>query len=284
MKNNGLFLSAIVITVLSLFNSCKKESSSSIKTQSYVPPTISLTNLSAKDSVYSGESCTISGVAGTTGKLRMIQFFRSFPYNGGESEVEVANARITKFSVDSTANFAVVIINIKNATKFSVKVTDENGQATSAVVSISLRKSNIYSYPGCMLGGWDSNYGSCLDVDTGIAYGGSAVENPTLRPLVDVFFDDSKLGNVDLDSMYYGYNRLSDSGIRYAKTTFTSASFDAMKVDDYFKDLVATLPIITIKLNDVVFFKAKSGKKGLLRVSVLTFPTGDLVLDEKIQK
>lgn len=276
MKKNSLFLCAILIAVISLLNSCEK---------SNVALTIALTNQSAKDSVYAGESVTIAGVATTTGKLSMIQFFSSYPYNGGESEVEVAGTKITKFTSEASTDFKTVITNVTASTKISVVVTDQNGQATTSLFTITLRKSNILAYTNLNLGGWDSNYGSCLDVDTGTPMSGSAVSDAALRPKIDVFFEDAKLGNVDLDSVYYGnVSRMSDTGIRYAKTTFTSADYDAMKGDDLFKDLVGTLKIVAIKLNDIVFFKAKSGKKGLLRVSGLTGPTGDLKLDEKIQK
>ena len=258
-------------------NSCKKNND--------VPPTLTLTNLSAKDSVYFGESYTITGQASTAGKLNTIQFYRSFPYNGGESEVEMAGTKISTFSSETAANFSVIVPSIKDAVKISVKVTDQNGQETITVYSIAVRKSNILSYFNLQLGGWDSNYGSCLDVDTGTPMSGSAVSDPVLSPKIDVFFDMSKLANVDLDSIYYdNVSRLHDTGIRYANTTFTSADFDAMKGDDLFKDLQANLPIVSVELNSVVLFKAKSGKKGLLRVSELTSPTGDLMLDEKIQK
>jgi len=215
----------------------------------------------------------------------MIQFFRTFPYNGGESQVEVAATKITSFANTATTDFSAVIKNIRDATKIIVKVTDQNGQETTSFVAVTVRNSNILGYNNLHLGGWDSNYGSCLDVNTGNTMGGGATTDPLLKSTIDVFFEDAKLGNIDLDSIYYNnVNRLPDTGIRYAATTFSSADFDAMKGDDLFKDLVATLPIIAIKVNDVVFFKAKSGKKGLLRVSELTSPTGDLKLDEKIQK
>ena len=276
MKKNSIFLCAIVIAVLSLFSSCKKDN---------VSPTISLTNQSAKDSVYFEASCTISGVANTTGKLSMIQFFRSYPFNGGESEVEVAATKITSFSNEKSTDFSVIIPKITDATKIRVKVTDQNGPETTVVYSITIRESNILSYSNLQLGGWDSDYGSCLDVHAGVPYGSSALSDNAKRPLVDLFFDMSKLANEDLDSIYYNnVSRLSDTGIRFATTAFSSDDFNAMNSDDLFKDLEATLSIVPIKLNDVVLFKTKSGKKGLLRVSLLTSPTGDLKLDEKIQK
>ena len=279
-----MFPCIVAMAVLSLFANCKKEISTTKESLSYAAPTIKLTKVSAKDSAYLGDSCTISGVVITPGKLSKIQFFRSFLYNGSEAEVEVAKAKITKFPIDATTNFSVAIANLKDATKFRVQVTDQIGQVTSSVVSITIRKSNILAYYSLQIGGWDSWYGSCLDVDTGTPMSGSATEDPELRPFIDVFFDEGLLANIDLDAKWYGYNRLPDTGIRYATTTFTSADFDKMKSDELFKDLEATLEIVPVSLHSVVFFKAKSGKKGLLRVAELTGPTLDLLLDEKIQK
>ena len=276
MKKNSLFLGAIIIAIISVLSSCKKDD---------VSPTISFTNQSAKDSIYFGESFTITGVASTTGKLSMIQFFRIFPYIGRVSEVEVAETKITSFASESSADFSAVIPNIVASIDIRVVVTDQNGQETSSVFSIIRRYKNIAAFTNINLGGWDSNYGSCLDVETGTAMSGSAPTNDIFRPKIDAYFEDAKLGNVDLDSAHYdNINRLPDTGIRFATTTFTPADYDAMNNDDLFKDLVGTLKIVPVKLNDVVFFTAKSGKKGLLRVSVLTGPTKDLKLDEKIQK
>jgi len=276
MKKNSLFLCAIMIAVISVLNGCKKEN---------VSPTLSFTNQSAKDSIYSGESVTINGVANTTGKLSMIRFFRVFPYIGRISEVEVTETKITSFTNEVSAEFSAVIPNIVADIDIRVAVTDQNGEETSSIFSITIRKKNILAYTNINIGGWDSSFGSCLDVETGTGMSGSAPTNEILRPKIDLFFDNAKLGNVDLDSAQYNnINRLPDTGIRFATTTFTSADYNAMNNDDLFKNLTGTLKIVAIKLNDVVFFQAKSGKKGLLRVAGLTGPTKDLKLDEKIQK
>jgi len=276
MKKNSLFLCAIVIVVVSVLNGCKKDN---------VSPTLSFTNQSAKDSIYSGQSFTITGVASTTGKLSMIQFFRVFPYIGRISEVEVDETRITSFTNEGSADFSVVIPNVMASIDIRVAVTDQDGQETSSIFSIIIRNKNIVDYTNINIGGWDSNFGSCLDVETGTMMSGSAPTDANLRPKIDLFFDNAKLGNVDLDSAYYNnINRLPDTGIRFATTTFTSADYNAMYNDDLFKNLVGTSKVIAIKLNDIVFFQAKSGKKGLLRVAGLTGPTKDLKLDEKIQK
>ncbi len=278
MKKIGFIIVSAGILFTAFFTSCEKDE----KGASDV--TISFVNQTAKDSVYTNESFTLKGAVATEGQIKTIQFFRNYFYKDVESEVEMAGTKISNIT-ENPCSFAIVVPNIIKNTTVRVLVTDVNGNEVSSLYTIRERKMNILSYTGLTLGGWDSNYGSCLDVDAGTPYGSSALYDDARRPLVDVFFDEAKLANTDLDSIYYdNVSRLPDTGIRYAPTTISSAQFDAMKGDDMFKNMVATKKTIAIKLNDVVFFKAKSGKKGLLRVSELTSPTGDLVLDEKIQK
>jgi hypothetical protein len=56
-------------------------------------------------------------------------------------------------------------------------------------------------------------------------------------------------------------------GTRFTKTTFTTVQFDAMKSDDDFKSLPdPTLVSVTFQGGDIIFFKTKDGKKGLLKI------------------
>jgi hypothetical protein len=274
MRKNNLLLCTIIIAALSLFSSCKKDNN--------VTLTIKLTP--AQASFVTGAPVTISGTATTTGALREIKFYTVSAT--GATEVEIPGSAITTVANQTTADFSAVLTNL-TATKITVKAIDQNGQTVATVftLTITAAPSNINTYSSLQLGGWDSNYGSCLDVDAGTPYGSSAMADPTLNSKIDVFFDEAKLGNVDLDSVYYSnVSRLHDTGIRYATTTLSSIDFDKVTYDTSFKDLTATLKVVPIKVNDVVFFIAKSGKKGLLRVNSLSSPTGDIMLDEKIQK
>lgn len=287
MEKNSLFLCIMVIVILGLFSSCNKESSTSINIESYIAPTISLTNPVTKDSVYYGDSYTINGVASTTGKLSMIQFFRSFPYNNSNPEVEVAKSKITKFTDYTSANFSAVIVNIKDTTNFSVKVTDQIGQQTTKAVTITIRNSNILPYKDLVIGGWNSNYGSAFDIDTGTGYYSSQLAE--FGSIIDIFFDHSELASYDLDAIdfypqWYNGGRFPDTGTTFASTTITSAQFDEMKNDDLFKDLETNLKVIPVEVNDVILFTLGSGKKGLLRISGITDPLEDMTFDEIIQK
>lgn len=277
MKNISFLILAAGTLFVTFFTACKSDKNES---------TLSITfnNISAKDSVYTNENYILKGTVATESQIKTIQFYRNYFFNDQELEVEMAGTKITNVEKSPFA-FSVVVPNVIKNTKVKVLVTNINGQETSSIYVIKERKLNIESYSGLTLGGWDSDYGSCLDVDAGVPYGSGALRDDAKRPLIDVFFDEAKLGCTDLDSVYYNnVSRLPDTGIRYANTTLTSVDFDALKGDDAFKNIVATKKLIAIKLNDVIFFQAKSGKKGLLRVSTLTSPTGDLVLDEKIQK
>ena len=277
MKKIGFLIISAGILLTAFLMGCEKE-------ENGADISISFAKLAAKDSVYTNDDYTLNGSIATAGKIKSVQFLRNYFFNDTESEIEMAGTKITNIA-EAPYTFSVVVPKVTKNTTVKVLVTDVNGNEVSSVFSIKERKANIVAYSGLTLGGWDSDYGSCLDVDTGTPYGSGALHDAVKRPLIDVFFDEAKLGCTDLDSIYYdNVSRLPDTGIRYAKTTFSSADFDAMRGDDIFKNMVATKKTVAIQLDEVIFFKAKSGKKGLLRVSKLTSPTGDLLLDEKIQK
>jgi len=279
MKIINLFAFAVGILSIGLLSSCES------KDGDVVPVSISFDKPTALDSVYTNEVYTVTGKVNAEGQIKMIQFYSNYFFQDQESEVELAGTKITNVT-GNPVSFSINVPGITKNTTIKVKVTDINGNVTtSSAYTIKELKMNIVRYAELTLGGWNSNFGSCLDVETGTPMSGGAVDDATLKPKIDLFFDDAKLGNVDLDSVYYdNISRLSDTGIRYAKTSFTSADFDAMRRDVLFANLTATSKIVSIAPGDVVFFIAKSGKKGLLRVAILTEPQGDLVLDEIIQK
>lgn len=182
---------------------------------------------------------------------------------------------------ENTTEFTDMTSDVKYRTVF---LPEETAIDTFYTDWVKLEPITISSYSDLKLGGWDSNYGSCLDVDTGTPYGSSALRDDARRPLIDVFFDEAKLACTDLDSIYYNnVSRLPDTGTRFAPTTFTAADFDGMKGDDLFANMNATQKEIAIQVGSVVFFRAKSGRKGLLKVVSMTDPKGDLTLDLKIQ-
>lgn len=140
-------------------------------------------------------------------------------------------------------------------------------------------KKSVNSRSSIVLGGWESNYGSWLDVDKAAVFGYSMMYDAGVAPLLDVFFDDSMLWNTaGLDQ-----NPLPDTGVRFGKTDFTGEQFDKISESKEFENLNADQKTIMIKAGDVVVFQNKAGKKGLLKIVSMTSPGGDLVVDEKIQ-
>lgn len=135
------------------------------------------------------------------------------------------------------------------------------------------------AYDDIWLGGWDGLYGSGMDIDNGTVYGYGSLNGASRY--VDVFFDRSAFFSYDADG-----SELPDVGTRFAPTSFTPAQFDAMKDDRDFRNMepVATADSVQFKVDDVILFKTKWGKKGLIRIRSMTSPTGDLNLDLKAQE
>lgn len=245
---------------------------------------ISFENNQVKDSVYTNDDYVLTGTITSDEQIKTIQFYRNYFFHDQELEEEMAGTMISDVN-ENPYNFTVVVPDITKNTTVKVVVTGMNGKSESVIFTINERKMNLVQYKGLNIGGWDSMYGSCLDVDTGTPYGSSALSDDVRRPLIDLFFDRSTLACVDLDSIYYNdVNRLPDTGLRFAATSFTAEQFDEMKGDDLFVSMKASMKEIKVEVGDVVFFEAKSGKKGLLKVVSMSSPTEDLVLDEKIQE
>jgi hypothetical protein len=273
-----ILLISIVISTIS-FVSCKKDTvlSSAILTIN------NQTGNTLRDSVFAGDIFSIKGSIGYAGKIQRVQFFRSYPDSSSFAgdEFEIAGSAITSFdtSVAKTFSFTDSVYNIRGNTNIRVQVTDQDGHTVSTIITITIRTSNINTVNNIQLGGWDSNYGSCLDADAGVAYSSSALDNPTLKNLIDVFFDNSTLANVNLDD-----NNTIISTTKFARTNFTTADFDSMKADDLFKNLTASLDQVQITVGNVIFYQTAAGKKGLIEISSLTSPTGDLLINLKVQK
>lgn len=279
MKSIKLLIFAAGILLIGLLNACESDNKD-------YPATIGFTNTTAVDSIYAGDAYTLTGTVKAEGAIQSVQFYRSYPFNNTQDSVEMAATKIVNIK-GNTCNFSIDVPNVTYKTDIWVEVTETNGHVVPSKFTINMRTSNIIGYKNITMGGWDSNFGSALDADTGTPYGSSRLG--TVGSIVDVFFDHAELASRDLDAVdfYPGdYNgaRFPETGTTFAATTFTSSDFDGFKGDDSFKTMTGTLKDITIKVGDVIFFQTKSGKKGLLRVSAMTAPTGDLVLDEKIQK
>ncbi len=288
MKKIHLFSMAALILLTGLICSCSHDDN-----KVSFPVSLKLDNSTARDSVYTGDTCTISGVATAPGKIDKIQVFCNFTWKGGTSEIEVTGAGIYSGSKGydnipdtlTVYHFKINLTNVKITSNLRIQLTDKEGNITSVNYLVKARPMNINSFPGISLGGWDSSAPSAFDAETGITYHSDAFSDPARKPLIDIFFDLAEFGDTDLDADHHdGHNRLGDMGARFAPTTFTASDFNKMKSDDAFAGMTGTLEIIPFSVGDVVFFQTKAGHKGLIKVVSMTSPTGDLVIDEKIQK
>jgi hypothetical protein len=132
------------------------------------------------------------------------------------------------------------------------------------------RITNITTQLNHWCGGWYSNlYGNFYSIINDVSYGYSTeTKHPELIPLCAFYFGDDVVGATDLDyPVHKSTIGFSDMGTRFTKTTFTTVQFDAMKSDDDFKSLPdPTLVSVTFQGGDIIFFKTKDGKKGLLKI------------------
>lgn len=283
MKNFKLLSILAGLFMMIFISSCDKNDDDKL------PVFLNLDNVTAKDSVFIGNTCTIKGVAKAAGQIQMIQIFQSFNWAGGQDEVEVAGTGIYEFPSDTTTTyrFALSVPNVKSTKNIRIVVTDKSGNTASSSYTITVRQSNIISYLNVPMGGWDSNFGSALDADTGTSYGSSQLSE--VGSSVDIFFDQAVLASRDLDaldfySQYYDGARFPETGTTFATTSITSSEFDGITNDGLFSSMQGTVNSIDIKEGDVVFFQTKSGRKGLLKVKSMTAPTGDLTVDLKVQQ
>ncbi|MDP4201079.1 MAG: hypothetical protein Q8861_00165 [Bacteroidota bacterium] len=265
----------IAVVAMNLVTSCKSDND-------VFPVSFTFDQASAIDSVYENDTYVLKGKIVAGGNIEQVQFFRSFTFNNKPDQVEMAGT--AKYNLKDTCGFSISVPQVTSTTTIKVVVTQKGGHQDEKSFTIKTIPVNIKTFSGIYLGGWNSGYGSCLEAETGTMQSGSATTDPDVAPLLDVFFDDAKLACTDLDSIYYGVNRLKDTGTRFNKTTLSAADFDKIRSDIYFKDYTAPLKEVAIKEGDVIFFITKGGKRGLIKIISMTEPEGDLLIDEKIQK
>lgn len=281
MKNRRFLFFTTGLSLLVFFYSCKK--SSDVNSS---PVIIYFNNTSAVDSVFDGDTYTLKGAVLAKGSIQSIRFFRSFPFNAKQDEVEMAATAIKDTTAD-TCNFSVDVPNITYQTIIKVVVTQQ-GHQTSAVYTInSGRITNITTQANKWCGGWNSPlYGNFYSIINNTAYGYSTeTKHPELIPLCAFYFGDYKVGATDIDyPAHKSTVGFSDMGTRFAMTSFTTAQFDAMRSDDSFKSLSdPTLLSIGFDVSNVILFKTKAGKLGLLKI-IVSNSEEDYNFDVKVQQ
>ncbi len=290
MENIKFIFALTGICFLTFFYSCDNSSDDDY------PVTISFSNESALDSVYDGDTYTLKGKVIAGGPIERIQFYRNFPFTyqqdsveiSRQDSVEMAATEITDIPGD-TCTFSVDVPNITYETRIKVTVTQSNGHQAFATYTIkSGRISNIVTLSNNWSGGWDSPYyGNFFSIIDGVTYGFSIEwKHPELIQNCDFYFGDFAVGAIDLDASKHssGVAAFDDMGTRFAKTGFTAEEFDAMRDDDDFGSMSdPTLQSVDFEEEDVILFKTRTGKKGLLKIISLNSEE-DYNFDVKVQK
>lgn len=132
MKKINLSFFTIILAVVSLFSSCKKDN---------VVLTISLSTTPAFARAYAGDPITIAGTASTTGKFRMIQMV-SNPLDGS-APVMLPDGSVTSCAnTGGTINFSQVITSLTKSTVIKVNAIDQNGDMVSTDFAVTIMENN----------------------------------------------------------------------------------------------------------------------------------------------
>ncbi len=274
MKSIKLLMFAAGILLMGFLSGCESD-------EKDYPVTISFSNATALDSVFDGDTYTLKGTIIADGPIKTVQFYRNYPLTytldsvkvTKQDSVEIAGTMITDIKSD-TCNFSISVPDITYQTTVRVVATQNNGHKISSVYTInSGRITNLNSYLNLWAGGWNApNYGNFFSIEQTIpaSYWGYSSETSHRErlPQCEFYFGDYKVGATDLDSLKHSSQvpGFSDLGTRFAKTTFTTAQFDAIRADDDFKSMSPTLTYVDFGDGDVILFKTKAGKLGLLKI------------------
>lgn len=270
-----VFTAGILLLGFTFLQSCESDNAKDY------PVKISFSNSTALDSVFDGDAYVLSGRIIADGPIEKVQFYRNFLITYTQNSVQVTKQDSTEMAASEISNikgdtcdFSVNVPNVIEKTTVRVVATQKDGHQTSAVYTInSGRIPNITRYTNLWAGGWDApvfgNFYS-LELTNPISKWGISTEsnNPTVIPLCQFYFGDYKVGATDLDSLRHSSQTpgFSDIGTRFAKTDFTPAQFDAMRLDNDFKTLKPTLTWVPFDVDEVIVFKTKTGKLGLIKI------------------
>lgn len=276
MKDIKFLIFAVSFLLMGILNGCESDSKD-------YPVTISFNNKTALDSVFDGDTYLLKGTIIADGPIKTVQFYRNFSLSykqdsikvTKQDSVEIAATKITDIKGD-TCNFSISIPDITDQTTIRVVATQNDGHQNSALYTIkSGRISNIIVYKNLWAGGWQApDYGNffSLEATVPISYWGysSETRHKERIPQCEFYFGDYKVGSVDLDSLQHnppvpGFAG-NIMGTRFAKTTFTANQFDAMRADDAFKTMEPTSTFASFDVGDVILFRTKAGKLGLLKI------------------
>jgi len=279
MKKLTLIAIALV-AMAATFTSCKKDTTNDAA--------ISLagdTGYTATDAtVAPGATFTVKWTATcTTTNMAFVSITKDGAAQIGWTDKEIASSSESTYVDQATLTAPLNV----GAYVYAIVIEDKDKAelvSKSITITVSGPVVNLDTYTNLKMGGSDSNFGSYLDAETGSVYTLTMLNDPSQgaarKATVDMLFDISNLANKDLAGTLFP----GGTGTKFATSTLTAANFDALINDNSFSSLTATLDNIEITVGDVVFFVTGGGKKGYIKVIAMTSATGDLTIDEKIQK
>jgi hypothetical protein len=138
----------------------------------------------------------------------------------------------------------------------------------------------VVLYPNKLIGGDISAAPSRFNLDLGNGHSGGSVNgDPTLIPLIDIFYNEGKVSNND------GSGRWPNGmGSKFATTTYTEAQFNATTNDVQINALTGNLDelVITGLAGKVFFFQTNTGNKGLILVKNYSSANDEMTFDIRV--
>ncbi len=172
------------------------------------------------------------------------------------------------------------------AVKVTMFVTDNNGliRLEENLVTVRLRVAltppkNLKLYSDILIGGYNADPPSRMDLDLGNRVSGGSV-SPVTIPLIDLAFNEGVFMNNDGSGRWP-----SGMGSMFATTNITELQFNNMSTDITIQSLsiskVANLDIKPL-VGKVIYFETNLGNKGVLFVKKYDTGKDEIVFDYKV--
>lgn len=296
MRRIFLFLSAIVLTSVTLLTSCTEETTESL------PPSIEFVAgagfVSDDATLNVGTAFTIKILAeenATSGSnLKSLKITRVFNLNTWDTTLTFNESTYTMeagFVAQATAGVE----------RIEFKVTDNDGETDMVDLEITTQTvgSTIDSWTERILGSWSNPIGSSFASINGNVYTiDQAFAN---QALIDYMYwwgastsatigapDDANAALVFNEGQYQLANWTTKNATRFKTTTVTSAAFDNIATAAEIVDVATGADqtrIGALATDQVIAFITVTGKRGLIRVnSFVAGSDGTMTVDVKVEK
>jgi hypothetical protein len=300
MKRIILFLSAILISSVTLFTSCTEDT-----TTPDLPPSISFVAganyISADATIDISTNFTVKILVEpnvTSGKV-----VESLKVTGTFNNTLV---RDTTFALNNATTMEITFVAASTVGEENLEFTaiDKDNQSAKISLKITTKEPTVTGDPinywsEKILGSWSNTTGSSFASANGTVYTlDQAFAN---QALIDYMYwwgastsatigapDDANAALVFNTGDYKLDNWTTKNATRFKTTTVTVAAFDAMTDDTDIKaiaDGADQTRIGTLAPDQVIAFVTVEGKKGLIKVNAITDGSdGTITIDVKVQQ